>query len=264
MNLVPRRGVLIAWDGHPNVDECVARALSTVERYGFHANSTWRVGDVGYRPGATRWTVLRDGRPWAEFEFSLAGEYNVLNATAAAAMAAHYGISVDAIAEALRSFRSVKRRLEVRSDAYGITIIDDFAHHPTAIAQTLKALRARYAGRRLWAILEPRSNTLRRRVFQRELSEALGIADQVVIAAIFKSEAIRKKNGFIRKQLSRISSAAEFPRSYCPAADEIVDAVAPRLVDGDVVAILSNGGFGGIYEKLPARLRKLLEVTAKA
>ena len=121
-------------------------------------------------PAATRWRVLRDGKVWAEFEFSLAGEYNVLNATAAAAMAANYGIASDVIAEALRAFRSVKRRLEVKAEVHGITIIDDFAHHPTAIAQTLKAVRARYHGRRLWAVLEPRSNTLRRRVFQHELA----------------------------------------------------------------------------------------------
>ena len=96
----------------------------------------------------------------------------------------------DTIAEALRSFRSVKRRLEVKAEVHGITIIDDFAHHPTAIAGTLKAVRTRYPGRRLWAILEPRSNTLRRKVFQNELAQSLGLADEVVLAGIFKSEAI--------------------------------------------------------------------------
>ncbi len=131
VNLVPRRGVLIAWDGHANVNDCIAHALCKVERYGFGERSTWRIVDVEYRPEATRWSVLHEGRPWAEFEFSLAGEYNVLNATAAAAMASHYGISVPAIVDGLRAFRSVKRRLEVRSDTYGVTVIDDFAHHPT-------------------------------------------------------------------------------------------------------------------------------------
>src|SRR5271167_1959421 len=111
VNLVPRRGLLIAWDGHPNVDECISRKFSRVERYGFKEASTWRVNDVEYTPALTRWRVLRNGEPWSEFEFSLAGEYNVLNATAAAAMAANYGIASDTIAEGLRSFRSVKRRL---------------------------------------------------------------------------------------------------------------------------------------------------------
>jgi len=262
VNLIPQRGVLVAWDGHANVDECVARALCKVERYGFGEHSTWRIADVEYRPDGTSWRVLRDRRPWAEFEFSLAGEYNVLNATAAAAMASHYGISVEQIANGLRTFRSVKRRLEVRSEAYGVTIIDDFAHHPTAIAQTLKALRARYAGRKLWAILEPRSNTLRRRVFQKELAQSLAIADQVVIAAIFKSEAIPEDQRLHPETVVQDLLDAGVPARLLPAADEIVDTVAPTLRDGDVVAILSNGGFGGIYEKLPARLKQLHEVPA--
>ena len=167
VNLVPRRGLLIAWDGHPNVDECVSRAFCRVERYGFGAGidvADFRCGRTPTR--LTRWKVWRDGAPWAEFESQLAGEYNVLNATAAAAMAANYGIAVEVIASALRRFRSVKRRLEVKAEIQGVTIIDDFAHHPTAIAETLKALRARYHGRRLWAVLEPRSNTLRRKVFR--------------------------------------------------------------------------------------------------
>ncbi len=120
----------------------------------------------------------------------LGGRIQRVNATAAAALAANYGIAKDSIAEGLRSFRSVKRRLEVKAEIHGITIIDDFAHHPTAIAQTLKAVRTRYPGRRLWAILEPRSNTLRRKVFQHELAGSLAVADKVVVAAIFKSEAI--------------------------------------------------------------------------
>ncbi len=133
----------------------------------------------------TTWRVERHGQPWAEFEFALAGEYNVLNATAAAALAAGYGIDSATIGDALRSFRSVKRRLEVKAEIDGITVIDDFAHHPTAIAVTLQALRTRFAGCRLWAILEPRSNSLRRNVFQQELVESLANADEVVMASVY-------------------------------------------------------------------------------
>jgi UDP-N-acetylmuramate: L-alanyl-gamma-D-glutamyl-meso-diaminopimelate ligase len=213
---------------------------------------------------ATRWQVLHGGKVWADFEFSLAGEYNVLNATAAAAMAANYGIGSDAIAGALGAFRSVKRRMEVTAEVNGITIIDDFAHHPTAITQTLKAVRARYAGRRLWAILEPRSNTLRRKVFQRELAESLAIADQIVLADVFKSEAIPE-----RERLDPAAVVAELNTEGRRArllsnADAIVEAVAPELRPGDVVAILSNGGFGGIYEKLPAKLQSIQEVKTTA
>jgi UDP-N-acetylmuramate: L-alanyl-gamma-D-glutamyl-meso-diaminopimelate ligase len=264
VNLVPSRGALIAWDGHPNVDECAARALCKVERYGFDERSAWRIRNVEYLPDSTRWNVLHDGQPWGEFEFSLGGEYNVLNATAAAAMAWHYHIRVETIAEALRTFRSVKRRLEVRSEAYGITIVDDFAHHPTAIAETLKALRTRYAGRRLWAILEPRSNSLRRRVFQKELAHSLSIADQVIVAGVFKLEAIPEDERLHPEALVQDVQAIGIPARLLESADHIVGAIVPELREGDVVALLSNGGFGGIYEKLPARLKQFHEVPAGA
>ncbi len=264
VNLVPRRGLLVAWDGHPNVDECVARAFCKVERYGFGEKSEWRICDVDYDKGTTRWKVWRNGDLWATFEMQLAGEYNILNATAAAAMAANYGISVDSIARALRSFRSVKRRLEVRAELHGVIIIDDFAHHPTAIRETLKALRTRYRGRRLWAILEPRSNTLRRKVFEAELAESLAPADEIVLAAVFKSDAIPEAERLHAENVIAKLVAIGKPARLLPTADRIVDVVAPELREGDVVAILSNGGFGGIYEKLPAKLNSLREVSTPA
>jgi UDP-N-acetylmuramate: L-alanyl-gamma-D-glutamyl-meso-diaminopimelate ligase len=264
VNLIPRRGVLVAWDGHPNVDDCVGRALCQVERYGFGEASHWQIRDVTYAADRTGWRVLRAGRPWAEFEFPLAGEYNVLNATAAAALASHYGLGVEAMAAGLRSFRSVRRRLEVRSEAYGITLIDDFAHHPTAIAQTLRAVRTRYPGRRLWAVLEPRSNTLRRKVFQHELAQSLAHADRVVVAGIFKSEAIPPEERLHPEEVVSDIVAAGKPARLLATADAIVDAIAPELRAGDVVAMLSNGGFGDIYEKLPARLRQLHQAPTPA
>ena len=264
VNLIPQRGSLIAWDGHPNVDECVSRALCRVERYGFAEGSAWRISDVQYLPAVTRWRVLHDNQPWSEFEFSLAGEYNVLNATAAAAMAAGYGIGTDAIAGALREFRSVKRRLEVKAEVHGITIIDDFAHHPTAIAATLKAVRSRYAGRRLWAILEPRSNTLRRKVFQHELAQSLSTADAIMLADVFKSEAIPEHERLDPAGVVAELNTAGKPARLLQDADAIVATISPELRPGDVVAILSNGGFGGIYEKLPAKLKSLHEVATTA
>jgi UDP-N-acetylmuramate: L-alanyl-gamma-D-glutamyl-meso-diaminopimelate ligase len=261
VNLVPRRGCIIAWDGgdgvlRDNLDDCLARSFSPVERYGFREDSCWRIADVSYGKERTSWTVLRQGRPWAEFEFALAGEYNVLNATAAAAMAAAYGIAPATIALALADFRSVKRRLEVRAEVAGITIIDDFAHHPTAIAEALKALRARYPGRRLWAILEPRSNTLARNIFQDELVRSLRLADQVVVAAVHRAgkytDAERLDVNAVVAALRQAGAAAR----HLPDADAIVGGIVPELRSGDVVAIMSNGGFGGIYEKLPAALEK--------
>jgi UDP-N-acetylmuramate: L-alanyl-gamma-D-glutamyl-meso-diaminopimelate ligase len=179
-------------------------------------------------------------------------------------MATNYGISVDAIANALREFRSVKRRLEVKAELYGITIIDDFAHHPTAIAATLNAVRARYAGRRLWAVLEPRSNTLRRKVFQHEVAESLAIADQVVLANVFKSEAIPEEERLDPTRVVADLVAQGKPARLLNSADAIVETISPELRHGDVVAILSNGGFGGIYDKLPAKLKSLHEVATTA
>src|SRR5881227_1319706 len=137
VNLVPRRGRIIAFDTGDSIERCIARAFCPVERYGATQNSTWRMTNLRFEPARTSWSVLHDGEHWADFEFSLGGEYNVLNATAAAALAAGCGISKDKISTALKTFKSVKRRLEVRAEVNGITIIDDFAHHPTAIAGTL-------------------------------------------------------------------------------------------------------------------------------
>src|SRR6202140_4794872 len=200
VNLIPRRGRIVAFDGmagdvaeSPSLERCLSKPFCPVECYGASARSDWRITNLKLEPGRTSWSVLHRGKAWADFEFPLAGEYNVWNATAAAALAAGYGIAKEEIAAALKTFKSVKRRLEVKAQVNGITIIDDFAHHPTAIAGTLKALRARYAGARLWAILEPRSNTLRRRVLQTDLARSLAQADEVVVAGVFRSEAVPEK-----------------------------------------------------------------------
>jgi UDP-N-acetylmuramate: L-alanyl-gamma-D-glutamyl-meso-diaminopimelate ligase len=264
VNLVPRRGKIIAYDTGESIGRCVARAFSAVEKYGSCPNAAWRIANLKLEANRTSWSVLRDGRAWADFEFPLGGEYNVWNATAAAAMAATYGISKEEISAALKTFKSVRRRLEVKAEVNGITIIDDFAHHPTAIAGTLKALRSRYPGRRLWAILEPRSNTLRRNVFQNELASSLALADWVVLASIFKSEAIPEPERLnLDHVVERIEQQGRTARVIADA-DSIVAMAAPEMRPGDVVAILSNGGFGGIYEKLPQRLRLIAANAAAA
>ncbi|HZR63667.1 MAG TPA: UDP-N-acetylmuramate:L-alanyl-gamma-D-glutamyl-meso-diaminopimelate ligase [Terriglobales bacterium] len=257
VNLVPRRGRILAFDSGESIERCIARAFCPVERYGVSDRATWQVADLKLDPTRTSWKVLREGKPWAQFEFPLAGDYNVWNATAAAALAANYRIPVDVIATALKTFKSVKRRLEVKAEIDGITIIDDFAHHPTAIAVTLNALRARYRGRRLWAILEPRSNTLRRNVFQADLAKSLAIADEVILANVFRSESIPESERLdIAVVAKDIESLGRHARVIADV-DSIVQLAAPEMRSGDVVAILSNGGFGGIYEKLPQQLQSL-------
>jgi UDP-N-acetylmuramate: L-alanyl-gamma-D-glutamyl-meso-diaminopimelate ligase len=274
VNLVPRRGLIVAYDSNPNVTECLEPALCPVERYGFSPSAHWRMHNLRHEDGLTHWDLDFDNTLWASLELPLAGEHNALNATAAAALAFGQGIPKDAILNALASFKSVKRRLEVRARIGGITLIDDFAHHPTAIRETLRALRAVYPSSRLWAVLEPRSNTLRRRVLEADLVASLRLADRVVLAGVYQQQRIPDAERLHPEDIVNALNApanpgegppasgsrAAFPNAESPKAelhpdaDSIVHAIAPQLAPGDVVAILSNGGFDGIYDKLPAAL----------
>ena len=259
VNLIPQRGRIIAFDGSENVSECVAKAFCKVQRYGKAADSYWRVAKMQHEGATTGWELWRGGQLFAHLELPMAGEHNAMNATAAAALAAGEGISAATIAEALASFRSVKRRLEVRAVVDGVTVIDDFAHHPTAIRETLRALRNAYPAlqkkdARLWAVLEPRSNTLRRNVFEAELCESLALADKVVLAAVFKSESIPVAERLSPERVVAQLNAAGASAVLLADADAIVAQITPQLQPGDVVAVLSNGGFGDIYAKLPAAL----------
>ena len=256
VNLVPRRGVIVAYDGNASVTECVSRAFCRVERYGFSEDAHWRIRNLRHEAGLTRWDVWHDGARWAELEMRLAGEHNALNATAAAALAAGQGIGKEAIQAALKSFKSVKRRLEVRAEIGGVTVIEDFAHHPTAIRETLRALRSVYPGARLWAVLEPRSNTLRRKVLENEIVESLRMADRVILAGVYQQERIPEPERLHPEEVVERLNDAGTPADLRADANAIVESIVPQLGAGDVVAILSNGGFDDIYEKLPARLRK--------
>jgi UDP-N-acetylmuramate: L-alanyl-gamma-D-glutamyl-meso-diaminopimelate ligase len=264
VNLVPRRGVIVAYDGNANVTECVSKALCRVERYGFTPAADWRIENLRHEGGKSLWQVHQKGALWAEFEMSVAGEHNVLNATAAAALAANHGVPVEAIQAALASFLSVKRRLEVRAVIDGITIIDDFAHHPTAIRETLRALRQAYPGSRLWAVLEPRSNTLRRNVLERELIESLALADRVILDSVYQQQRIPEGERLHPEQVIAALNAEGTPAELCADVAAIVDSLDRQLLRGDVVAILSNGGFDGIYEKLPARLELRSQTLTQA
>ena len=262
VNLIPRRGRLVAYDAAENVTECVANAFCAVERYGFAEDSHWHVSAMTHRDGGVQWSLARGGEPFAKLTLPMAGEHNAMNATAAAALAAGQGVPISAITEALATFRSVKRRLEVRAQVNGVTIIDDFAHHPTAIRETLRALRQAYPGRRLWAVLEPRSNTLRRNVFEEALVESLALADQVVLAGIFQSAAIPESERMHPEGVAAQLEERGVPAEVLVDAEAIVMAIGPRLEPGDVVAILSNGGFGNIYHLLPEALQERWAATA--
>jgi UDP-N-acetylmuramate: L-alanyl-gamma-D-glutamyl-meso-diaminopimelate ligase len=194
----------------------------------------------------------------------LAGEHNALNATAAAALAAGQGIGKEAIQAALAGFKNVKRRLEVRAEIGSVTVIEDFAHHPTAIRETLRALRSIYPQARLWAILEPRSNTLRRKVLQSDLVDSLRLADRVLLAGVYQQQRIPEDERLHPEEVVRALNALGTEAELCADVETIVNRIVPQVQPGDVVAILSNGGFDGIYEKLPARLRERFPEGGKA
>jgi UDP-N-acetylmuramate: L-alanyl-gamma-D-glutamyl-meso-diaminopimelate ligase len=261
VNLIPRRGLIVAYDGSVNVTECLTPALCRVERYGFSENANWQIRNLRHEDGLTRWDVWHEGALWAELEMELPGEHNALNATAAAALSSGLGIGKESIQAALASFKSVKRRLEVRAVINNITIIDDFAHHPTAIRETLRALRSVYPQARLWAVLEPRSNTLRRKVLQADLVASLRLADRIVLAGVYQQQRIPDAERLHPEDVIESLHAEGALAELHPDGDAIIDAIAPQLEPGDVVAILSNGAFDGIYEKLPARLRERFPAT---
>jgi UDP-N-acetylmuramate: L-alanyl-gamma-D-glutamyl-meso-diaminopimelate ligase len=256
VNLVPRRGLIVAYDGCENVTECIANAFCRVQRYGFSDGADWRLLKLRYENGLMRWEVWHEGTLWAELEMRMAGEHNALNATAAAALAFGQGVGKEAIQKALASFKSVKRRLEVRAEVGGITVIEDFAHHPTAIRETLRALRAVYPQARLWAVLEPRSNTLRRKVLETDLVASLRLADRVILAGVYQQQRIPAEERLHPEDVVRALNGLGTEAELCPDVEAIVSHIVPQLLPGDVVALLSNGGFEGIYEKLPACLRE--------
>lgn len=261
MNLVPSSGRLIAgWDS-PAVRETVAemgnRLHTELETFGLCDDAKWQARDIDYSSGAlTRFRVTREGEAWGEIETPLIGEFNVRNCLSVIIAADAWGISREVIKDALATFQSVKRRMQVRGEEAGVIIIDDFAHHPTAVRETLRALRARYAGRRLVAVFEPRSATSRLAVFQDDYAEAFSSADYVVLSTVFARE-----KGSVYGQLldtdELVRNIAEGGRpAFClDGADSIVAHLAPDLREGDVVAVMSNGGFGGIHDKLLAALR---------
>jgi UDP-N-acetylmuramate: L-alanyl-gamma-D-glutamyl-meso-diaminopimelate ligase len=249
VNLIPRNGCLVATAESATVQRCASRALCPVETFGF-GQGGWQAADITFTEQSTSFRVIQRDKAVGEITMQQFGRHNVANALAAIAIAARYGVGWDAIRDALAGFRGVRRRMEVLGEADGIILVDDFAHHPTAIRETLLAARERFTGRRIWALLEPRSNTLRRSVFQDELTDALAAADRVILAEVFRQEKIlateRLDPAKVRDQLSGRGVEAVFGGS----PEQIVQSLVRDLREGDVVVIMSNGGFGGLHRKL--------------
>jgi UDP-N-acetylmuramate: L-alanyl-gamma-D-glutamyl-meso-diaminopimelate ligase len=250
LNIVPQNGmVLLNGDDH-NCVEVAKDCLAQMIEIGFSKNCAQRIRDIAYSSDGSRFKLGDES-----FEIRLVGEFNVRNAAMAATAARFYDVPKAKIDNALKSFSGIARRQEIRGEARGVKVIDDFGHHPTAISQTLHALRHRYAGHRIWAVFEPRSNTTRRAVFQQQLPEALKVADGVFIAQVAKLEQIPEKERLNPEAVVDAIAEAGRPAFYEENADAIVDRIVPMLRPNDIVAVFSNGGFDNIHEKLLARLR---------
>ena len=255
MNLAPGNGRLIAgWDS-PHVREVIGemgkRLFTRLETFGTSDDAMWQARDITYMGDLAHFRVLREGQEWARFRTPLIGEFNVRNCLAVIIAADAWGIERELIVDALASFKSVRRRAEVRGEEGGVTVIDDFAHHPTAVRETLHALKQKYFGRRLIAIFEPRSWSSRLAVFQKDYAQAFQTADYVIIAGVFdKTIATEKGRVLDTDRLIEEIAAQGKPAHGIANADKIVLHLVPELREGDVVAIMSNGGFGGIHEKL--------------
>ena len=250
LNIVPQNGMILLNGDDRNCVEVARDCLAQILEVGFSKNCAQRIRDVTYSETASRFK-LGEG----EFEVPLIGEFNVRNAAMAATAARFYRVADSKIQNALKSFSGIARRQEIRGEANGVKVIDDFGHHPTAIAQTLKALRHRYPGHRLWAIFEPRSNTTRRAVFQQSLPHALSLADGVFISQVAKLEQIPENERLHPEAVVRDIEKEKRPAFYEKDANAIVDRIVPMLQPNDVVTVFSNGGFDGIHDKLLERLR---------
>jgi UDP-N-acetylmuramate: L-alanyl-gamma-D-glutamyl-meso-diaminopimelate ligase len=251
INLIPRNGQLLANGDDPNLAPLLNITHCPVKRFGLDAANAVQAFNIRYGPTATEFEI-----PSFKFHLNLVGEFNVRNALAVIGCAKHCGLSNKQIQAGFDSFKGVKRRMDIRGVVGGVTVIDDFGHHPTAISQTLKALRMRHGGQRIWAVFEPRTNTTRRNVFQKELAESFREADAVIISQIARLELLKPEERLDPAHLMEDLRAGGKKAEYLTDADAIVGHLKKEAVGGDVICVFSNGGFGGIHEKLLAALSK--------
>ncbi len=255
INIVPRSGLIVAGIESPAVRALLADAPAPVQTFGL-ASGDWSADNIHVEGGGTRFDVLRAGHLWHTVWTPLVGEFNVSNALSAVIAAHHLGLSKEAIQVALTGFKNVRRRLEIRGEVSGVTVYDDFAHHPTAVRETLRGVRAQFPDSRVWAVFEPRSQTSRRRIFENEFSDALGIADVALIAPVYSATHL-EPDGVLSPE--RVADRANRDGGQVHAmnsSEEIIDFVAVHARPGDRVVVMSNGGFDDIHRRLLDRLRQ--------
>jgi UDP-N-acetylmuramate: L-alanyl-gamma-D-glutamyl-meso-diaminopimelate ligase len=255
VNLIPRRGLLLLGADNPDAVALKARAHCRVETFGLNDGADWQGHDLQVGESSTKFGVRRAGQSVGHFEVSLLGAYNVRNALAAIAIGSAVGLSVDTLARSLRRFKGVRRRMELRGTVRGVSVYDDFAHHPTAIAETLAGVRSAFPNQRVWAIFEPRSATSCRRIFQADFARAFAKADKVVLPAVFRSSLPEDQRLSPEQLVAELKASGKDAR-FIPKADDIVTAVAKDARPGDLIVVMSNGGFDDIHRKLLAALER--------
>lgn len=249
VDLIPRNGLLVANGDDANVEHLLEQHHCPVQRFGLGSMNEVQATRLAYSESGSSFSV-----GGTEFRLPMVGELNVRNALGVIAVARHCGLSDVQIQTAFESFLGIQRRMEIRGEVGGVTVIDDFAHHPTAIAETLKAVRLRFPGRKIWALFEPRSNTTRRAVFQRELVEALSQADEVVVAEVVRQDQLPEHDRLDPVALTESLRVNEVTAVHLPEVESIVEHVVAHASSGDVICALSNGGFGGVHDRLLASL----------
>ena len=259
INIVPRSGLIVAGAESPAVGNLLNDAPAPVETFGLETGD-WTTRNITREGDGTRFDVLSGGSFWHSVWTPLVGEFNVANALSAIVVAARLGLSKEETATALRTFKNVRRRLEIRGEVSGVTVYDDFAHHPTAVGETLKGVRGQFPASRIWAVFEPRSQTSRRRLFESEFARALSIADIVLVAPVY-SAAHLKPDGVLSPQrvVNEVNKVNETRQDRTEAhamgsSEEIIDFVASRARPGDRIVIMSNGSFDDIHRRLLDRL----------
>ena len=254
INLIPRTGLLVVGAESVTAMECARRAHCRVETFSVTNDADWQASLLESTTSNVRFEVKRKKKHFGVFNGPFWGEAAIRNALEVVAVTHWLGLETEEIREGLCTFDGVQRRMDVRGERRGMTIVDDFAHHHTAIQETIRAARLRWPGRRLWAVFEPRSYTSRSNVFQHELAESLGRADRVILARVFSSARLPKEQELQEELLIETVRKSGVESWYIPEVDEMVDFLASNLVEGDVVLAMSNGGFGGLHQKLLDKL----------
>lgn len=256
VNLVPQNGVIIANGDDMTVRDVIAKSLAPVETFGLSSDCIWHAANISYKSNTSAFDLFHSGKFETKLEVNLLGEFNIRNALGVAIAARHYGISYDLIQKAFISFTNVKRRLEFKGEFSGVKVYDDFAHHPTAIRETLKAFRTKYPKERIIAIFEPRSNTTRRNIFQKELAECFADADIVLISQIARLHLLAESERLDPEKVMADIRAQGKEAFYLSDAEAISTKAAEITNAGDVVIVMSNGSFGGIHLLLEKKLKK--------